>query len=327
MDAIIREIRASRGTESSPPWWLKPIFSNPKVVEQIAPLALRHPKAVGFSLRLLGSQFGHEAKKMAVFLAKQSFLSSQGAEKRGKDDKPSALFFVGCIQNLCFTESARAVLEALLSQDFRVILPKNQGCCGMALFSAGAFEEAKRAAAHNLQIIRKHRPDFIVTGCATCASMISKWEGLFRHDDPLKQVAQHFGKKVYELSAFVKEHGDAIAVKRATWTRGKRVAYHLPCHQKYGLKEENSGPELLAKAFNEDFVKMGQGCCGQGGLFGLGHPKESYAMAQERIESAAQEGVSVIATTCSGCLLQWKMAIKKEGAEIKACHFAEVFSW
>lgn len=327
VDAIIRETRALGGAKSSPPWWLKSIFANPKAVEQAASFASRHPYAAGLGLRLLGAQFGQEAQKMADFLAKEPFLSSQDVEIKGNKNGPTVLFFVGCIQNLCFTEAAKAILELLLAGGFQVFLPRNQGCCGMALFSAGAFAEAKKAAAHNLQIIMKQRPDFIVTGCATCASMISKWGELFGDDDPLKQAAVDFGKKVYEFSAFIRDHLDVDAVKRASWSEGKRVAYHLPCHQKYGLKQEKSSPQLLAKAFGEDFVEMDQGCCGQGGLFGLGHPKESHVLAERRVESAEDVRASLVVTTCSGCLLQWKMAIKKENAGLKACHLAEVLNW
>ncbi len=330
VDGAIREARAAGQAGTDPPWWLKGLFDSPRGLEQAASLAARYPNAAGLGLRLLGAKAGLDLKEMVHLAAAESFLSKKDrtATFTGPGT-PRILFFVGCVQNVCFPEAAEAVLEILRQGAGEVVIPSDQGCCGMALYSAGSDKEAKRRAVHNLEIIERERPDLIVTGCATCASMIKKWERLFEHGDPFKRSSLEAGRRVYELSNFMETLLlDKIhKIERAYWTSRRKVTFHLPCHQKYGLRQEQDCVRILARCFGTDFVKMEQGCCGQGGLFGVAHPEESAKMAVGRIDSALETGASIVVTTCSGCLLQWKAAVHRQGIDIESRHLAEVVKW
>jgi glycolate oxidase iron-sulfur subunit len=129
--------------------------------------------------------------------------------------------------------------------------------------------------------------------------------------------------RVMELSQFLVEYGIVPAL--APKYKDMPLYAHIPCHQRYGLKDTTSLPSLLSGLTNGK-TQVTQGCCGGGGLFGVKHTELSASILQKQLQGilSGNKGACVV-TTCSGCLLQWRELSKAMGMPIEAVHLAELF--
>jgi glycolate oxidase iron-sulfur subunit len=142
--------------------------------------------------------------------------------------------------------------------------------------------------------------DGIVTACGSCAWTLAKtWPELSQG-----RTAHDLAGRVREISQVLAEHpGRFLAVGPG----GQGVAVHDPCHLKIGLKVHQE-PRAMLQAAGVESAPLTQpdACCGGGGLFALNQPELSQAIFAPRAKDLSASGASVLATSCSGCWLQWK---------------------
>jgi len=255
--------------------------------------------------------------------AEKSFLSQ--AEKRikgfarlteglrGGKELPRTALFVGCVQDLLFPQIP-SKMAALAGKG--VIIPKSQTCCGLPAFSAGAEHYARKTVIRNLQAFGQEDFQVLLTGCASCASMIKKWPGLFEKGSDHWQQALSLSEKVMEFSRFALEF---LPPMTSIASEGL-VAFQMPCHQRYDLKHPADPLKLLERNLGGRFVSKELGCCGQGGVFAFSRPDVSGAIFDHTLSRLAP-GVNFISTTCSGCLLRLRLGI--DDRKITACHVVD----
>ena len=64
-------------------------------------------------------------------------------------------------------------------------------------------------------------------------------------------------------------------------------------------------------------------CCGMGGTFNITHYDISREIVQRKLDSLASMGASLIATGCSGCLLQFMDGFHQRGLKTRVLHIVE----
>jgi len=332
LDALVRNARAAGGTEGlSKPWWLWNILRSRRLAPSLAKLLSGIPGTSGLIWRLIGLKDSRTLRDKKVLHFEMPSLAHRPALSRRHfrlpdpgcvvdlRPGPRIALFLGCIQNYLYPEVAEAMIRCLGG---KVMIPLGQGCCGMPAWSAGAVKAAKELALQNLKALETAKADFIVTGCAACASMIKQWPKLFSENDIEKQIAINVANKVREFSQLLVEL-NALPL-RMPRDRSAIVTYHAPCHQRFDLGGVVESEELLDRLFSDAFRPMSHECCGQGGLFSIGNPELAWKIFEKRLLAWDRTGASIVVTTCSGCLLQWRAGTAHKTGGHKVLHLAEL---
>jgi glycolate oxidase iron-sulfur subunit len=218
---------------------------------------------------------------------------------------PKVALFLGCLENYVFTRTAENAVEILLKAGFEVIVPKGQACCGLAALYLGDDRAAYALARHNAEAFQRTGAGFVVTACATCATMLkNEYPALLGPEWPA-------GAQVMEICEFLAAQGYEPP------GRGQPVAYHESCHLRYaqGVSEE---PRRLLRAAGElREPAEGGRCCGGGGTFSILHYGLSREIGATQAGLLKETGARTVATACPGCMLQLR-DILEQGIEV--CH-------
>jgi len=76
-------------------------------------------------------------------------------------------YFLGCLNNLTYAETAKATVGLLNAQGIDVLIPKKQNCCGLPMQANGDFRTAEKLARNNLQAFSEVQMDAVIYDCAT----------------------------------------------------------------------------------------------------------------------------------------------------------------
>ena len=330
INTLVRDARARYAEGLSVPWWLWDIIKSRRLIPLLTKFFAGIPGTSGLIWRLLGLT-GQTSRNEKVLHFEMPSLAPRPALSRrhfilldpsyGVDRRPGPriALFLGCVQNYLYPEVAEAMIRCLGG---KVLVPLGQGCCGMPAWSAGAQETAKELVLQNLKTFETARADFIVTGCAACASMIKEWPKLFSEKDPEKEIAVNLAGKVREFSRLVAEL--KVLPFRESRDRSVTVTYHAPCHQRFDLGGVQESEDLLDMIFSDAFRPMSHKCCGQGGLFSIGNPELAWKIFEKRLSAWERTGSSIVVTTCSGCLLQWRAGTAHQAGGPRVLHLAEL---
>jgi glycolate oxidase iron-sulfur subunit len=236
--------------------------------------------------------------------------------------KPRLGFFVGCTTNYVYPEVGEAVLK-LLDPFGKVILPKDQTCCGLPAFSMGDIKTARDLARRNVLAFSREPMDSILIACASCATHIIKdYPELLAEETDLRTETESFLNRVEELSRYLCQKDlSGIAPKER---RTLSVAFHDPCHAKRKLKLTKEPRELLRSVPGLSLVELKGRCCGHGGLFSLSHPEDSQKILGHPLGDLDECRAEVLATSCMACLMQFKLGVQRTGRNVKVKHWAEL---
>jgi glycolate oxidase iron-sulfur subunit len=228
-------------------------------------------------------------------LPEVDFLSSHGTKKQRSD----IAIFTGCTTNYLIPEIGVAALDVLKKIDVEVDVPADQACCGLMAFGAGDRVGARACARAFVDAFKGYKA--ILSSCASCTTMLKE------HLPEVLPEAKEIADKVVDIHSFLLDQN--IAPKLRIDERLLPVAYHTPCHFRFGAKED--APLRLIEAIaGIRMAKLDDHCCGFGGSFALANPRISVAVGAKRSEQIKQTGAKTVVTSCSGCLLGIYDAVK-----------------
>ena len=238
--------------------------------------------------------------------ASRPFLARVPRVIPGPKGSPRLGLFAGCVGNHLRPELlARAV--HILSRGFSLVIPPQQGCCGLPAVAAGLEDTARTLARRNLAAFRAAGVERVVTTCGSCAHALA-------HELP-RLAGETLPGGVVEISQVLADHPKLIRGSRAHLSGP--VALHHPCHLGVGLGVTEEPRAVLAAAGVEIAPMAGEElCCGGGGLFMLSHPELSRAVFAPRARAFQDSGARTLATSCSGCYLQWRRGLGPETAVV-----------
>ncbi|MCL5024043.1 MAG: (Fe-S)-binding protein [Nitrospirae bacterium] len=235
-------------------------------------------------------------------------------------------FFSGCATEFCFPQAGKSLIRVLNQLGIEVVLPKEQGCCGIPVFAGGDFETAREMALHNLHLFLDLNVDLIVTGCATCGSALKEgWASYLAKGEKEQALFEGFGAHVRDFSEFLIELADFRPLHyRSRLPENTRVTYHDPCHlaRYQGVVEQPR--KILKQVFRGNFIEMdNNGCCGMGGTFSIDYYSLSKKIAEKKVESIARTGADVVITACPGCMIQLIDNLKRRHLAQRVIDIAE----
>jgi fumarate reductase (CoM/CoB) subunit B len=188
--------------------------------------------------------------------------------------------FIGCVYNLRQQQSALDAMEVLKRNGFRVIIPKEQICCGSPLIRTGQLDYLPTLQKRNIEAYTSRGIDTVLTMCAGCGSTL-------KHD-----YTTPF--KVVDINELLTQYGIEAPAKLPI-----RATYHDPCHLMRGQGVRDQPRALIRQVV--DLVEMPSVCCGSGGGVRSGNPEEAAALGKKRGEEIAKTGAEVVITSCPFC--------------------------
>lgn len=219
--------------------------------------------------------------------------------------------FLGCSFDNLLQSSALKLLRVLQRNRVEVVIPKDQGCCGLPLIWTGQEQLVKEyLIKKNIAAFEKAGVERVLMACAGC---LMTWK---EEIPPLAEeiLGRQPNFSVQEMSEFL-SLGPSFGLDSRPPVRIK-VTYHLPCHLARASKE--SYPKaILKKMPGISLVEMDEegACCG---AFVRGiHPFIANRLAEEKIERARETGAEVIATSCPTCINHLSMVSRRtQGPEV-----------
>ena len=208
---------------------------------------------------------------------------SRPAKPPGTADRPGAAVFIGCIAEQ-YEGSVRNALTALLDAiGLRADFPAGQTCCGALHAHAGDTATALRLGARNLHVFA--HSEAVLTLASGCH----------------KAVADAVGARAVDASVFLAQHADALRFA----PRRERVALHLPCTQRNGVRSDIALRDLLeyVPGLEVRVVDAGFGCCGAAGTQMLTDPERAARFRQPLLDQLAASGATRLLSANIGCRL------------------------
>ncbi len=215
--------------------------------------------------------------------------------------KSKVVLFHDCFMTYNYPQVGKAATEVLEKAGFEVVLAERT-CCGRPMISKGLIEDARKAAEHNVRVLKPYVEQGIpVLGCEPSCLLTLR-------DDYLDLVKGPDVKMVAANARLVDEF--LVELERADKLElrfnddAKAVLFHAHCHQKAHI---GSAPSLeaLRLAPGLDVTEVNSGCCGMAGSFGFEkeHYELSETIARQRlipaVEAATPETeVAVTGVSC-----------------------------
>jgi len=270
-----------------------------------------------------------DPKRFIPPLAKDFFLDLHSGWIRAEKEIMQVGLFVGCVGNYLFPMIGEAALNILRQNGVSIYIPKNQYCCGLPAYGSGDEETPRSLAQKNIEAFAGEKLDQIIAPCASCAAMLKlDYAQLFSESDPMNERAKAFAARISDSSQFLGKllgngAGKTVGEKEAKVTR---VTYHDPCHlrRKLGIFQEPRG--LLKNQPGLEYVEMAEAnrCCGQGGSFNISNYDLSLSILDRKMKAIEDTGAKVVATACSGCLLQLMDGVHQKGLKVDVRHLLEM---
>ena len=231
--------------------------------------------------------------------------------------------FVTCVVDQLFPNVGLAMADVLERSGCRIDFPEAQTCCGQPAFNSGYRDEARKVAAHFLDVFQN--AEYIVVPSGSCTSMISHHYAELEWDTARRSQVEQLSPRVWEFSKFLTDvmHLDDVGARF-----DHTVTYHDSCHALRELKVKESPRRLLSHVRGLTLREMdaAEECCGFGGTFSVKFPGISGGMARTKIDSILRTGADTVVSVDSSCLMQLQGALSRSGSEIRTMHLAEVLA-
>lgn len=244
-----------------------------------------------------------------------------------KADRETVLFYTGCLIDKVFPQVAHAAVRALMHHGFHIVIPENEGCCGIPALSAGDNVSFRQLLSHNLDLFKNLTFDRLVTACATCAFTIKKvWPMMVDPEDDDYPYIRQLSEKTIDATELIVSAMDSVPPRPNP--DAIKVTYHDPCHLKKSLGVFEAPRRLIAANPDYQLVEMKNSdtCCGMGGGFGLTYNDLSQEIGQSKYVNIMESGCQVVATACPACMIQLSGLLSGHGEKkMRVCHPVELY--
>jgi glycolate oxidase iron-sulfur subunit len=248
-------------------------------------------------------------------------LVPRGAAARGRlpdvtepvgEARGTVALLVGCVQDAWFRPVNEATIRVLARNGWRVIVPRDQSCCGALAAHNGHLGTARKLARTNAGAFAG--ADHVVVNAAGCAAHMASYGELVR-DGPLP---------VRDVTAFLFEEG--LRGEPGSLPAPTLVAYHDACHALRALGIHAQPRALLGAIGNLELAEIPNGdrCCGAAGIYNVTEPEMSSRLMREKAQAIASTGARIVASANPGCTLQLGAGLADLGVTADVVHPVEL---
>lgn len=230
------------------------------------------------------------------------------------------LFFTGCMIDYRLQELGKSVVKVLNNNRFRVIIPKEQECCGSPLLKVGMREVGESQALKTIKLFSAYSKKFdtseVVMACPGCSSTMK--------EDYPEIAEQHHLKipfKIYDINEFLVDL-DLKPLKPLKIS----VTFHDPCHLNRGQNIKEEPRILLNKIPRLKLIEMmnSDQCCGAGGGARSGNKPLSLRIGLRKAQYIKDTNTDAVVTSCPFCTYQLKEIIQEAKLKQKVYNVIEL---
>jgi Fe-S oxidoreductase len=215
----------------------------------------------GFS-NLMKWAIGIAPERHIPAFAEQSFVSWFDEREIRNRNRPPVILWPDTFNNYFHPKIARAAVEVLEDAGFRVLVPRQNMCCGRPLYDFGFLKSARK---YLLDILTKMADEieagipFVVLEPSCCSVFRDELLNMLPHHENAKRL----NRQTFTLAEFLTKK--APTYRMPIWE--KAAVLHGHCHQKAELSFK-ADQELLRR-MKINFRAPDTGCCGMAGAFGF----------------------------------------------------------
>jgi glycolate oxidase iron-sulfur subunit len=213
----------------------------------------------------------------------------------GVRERGTVALLAGCVQDRWFHEVNLATIRVLAATGWRVVVPRQQACCGALAAHHGRLPIARRLARRANHAFRGAQ--HVIVNAAGCSAHMTEFPDL----EAVPAV---------DLMRFLAEQGPG----EATFTGSDRtVAYHDACHasRAQGIRAEPRA--VLGWIADLRVVEIADGdrCCGAAGIYNVTQPAMSGELRAQKAASVADAGADMVASANPGCSMQIALGLRE----------------
>lgn len=241
------------------------------------------------------------------------------AGRQADGEKPVALF-LGCGAGWLLDQVGEA-MDAILEQMNLTAAVPEQTCCGLPAWGIGDVKRAREAAINFLESFADYPA--ILSPCASCTAHLQQHLPLVLAGTVHEQAARKIADKVHDFFVWLHQQSWQPDLTE------RRVAVHVPCHTRRGVRGGDALNGLLRKAGAQIVAldeSLEQSCCGMGGSFGVLHPKLSREIGLAKVRAMLAAEPDVITTSCTGCLVQLRDLVDLHQSHVQVVHAATLLN-
>jgi len=237
--------------------------------------------------------------------------------------KLSVIYFTGCAVNIFYSRFGKASIDVLQKNNIQVHVP-NVSCCGGPHLSGGDFEEARRLAEKNIDMLMELKPDAILTDCATCSGVLKGYGELCADSSRIGRKAAEFSSLIKDISEFLVDANLSTSYRRLDAS----VTFHDPCHLSRGQGLTTPPRQLLQQIPGLRLIEMSDAemCCGGAGSYGALQPGMSRKILERKMANFAKSGADYLATSCPACAMQLEYGLRRHAIAGEVVHPVELLS-
>lgn len=239
-------------------------------------------------------------------------LPSHTAPPVGTETRGTVALLSGCVQDRWFHEVNLATIRVLAGTGWRVVVPRDQRCCGALQAHNGRLETARRLAERNARAFSG--VDHVIANAAGCGAHMQTYD----------ELADGAGLPVRDVIAFL--HDEGLGTVEIGSAGVERIAYHDACHalRAQGIREQPR--TLLGRIPDLQVIDIADGdrCCGAAGLYNVTEPQLAERLQRDKAEAVRSTGARVIASANPGCTMQLRAGLAALGVDARVVHPIEL---
>jgi glycolate oxidase iron-sulfur subunit len=227
-------------------------------------------------------------------------------------------FFYGCFMNVMFSDINFDTITVLLENDFEIIVPVGQECCGSMHAHNGDMDTARNLARANIDAFNKHDMDAVIVNAAGCSAFMKEYSHVLKDDENYKDKSVIFTQKVKDILEYLIEND----IKKSGKIINKKVTYHDACHHVHTQKIFGEPRELLKKIEGLELTELkdSTACCGSAGIYNVLNYEDSMKILDEKLENIKNTGADIVLVGNPGCLAQLRYGIERKKMKVNAIH-------
>ena len=235
-------------------------------------------------------------------------------------------YFMGCATDFIYPEIGLKIIDFLTKRGVEVVVPKDQNCCGAAVYFSGDFETGRELAAMNIAAFKD--VDYIVTACGTCSSSLKDYKVYLPDNEEQQKAYEEFAKKVKDSTEFVidvlKVQPEELKLRKEF--EGKTATWHDPCHlvRYQNIKEQPRQILKSLKGLTYKEMPNADLCCGMGGSFSVYHYDITKKIADKKCAGIKATGADIVVTACPGCMINLIDNVTRNKMPQKVYHLLEL---
>jgi Fe-S oxidoreductase len=294
-------------------WRLKAAFSALRFYQK-TPLAPIAKRVLPRRLRQMES--------MLPKLPSRFFEPPVVAAQPAGEVKATVALLSGCIMPMTHPQTHEATVRVLARNGCRVLVPKEQGCCGALHVHNGDPVAARTLAKNNIDAFLASGADYIVVNSAGCGSAMKEYAELFEGDATWSAKAHRFVDGVRDVTELLSEIGFVPPTGRVEG----RVTYQDSCHLVHAQKVREAPRELLRSIPGLELVEMStpDRCCGSAGIYNITQTEMSRRVLDEKMLDVMSTNCDVVSTANPGCMLQLDLGVRLCGGSQEVVHVVEL---